>query len=225
MPRAARTALLSAICIIGLLALPGVASASTLDHFALDSYHAGKRHATPPAASEVRLKGEVLYVATVQGTFSYYGAINYLAPQPPWTIVCGSPEGAPQFSSAGGSGDVGFDSEFIFSRPWLPEPCEHAKLPVKWINFQMNPGTGVWAHPNVLNVGSPAAPNPTHTYEYAVVGVEHHHVAFRLYDINTRDNYGSLHISLRYATAGDCEGTKYAAFGLSSEGECLSRLL
>ena len=49
-----------------------------------------------------------------------------------------------------------------------------------------------------------------------------HNVKFRLYDIDTRDNYGSLTISLRDATPADCSGTKYLAFGLSKESECLS---
>jgi hypothetical protein len=217
--------LCTAICVLGAMAIPAVAQASTtIDRFTLDSYHSWKRKVTPPAASEVKLQ-EGLYVATVQGTFSYYAAINYVAPQAPWTILCGTPETAPEFSSAGGSGKVGFDAEFILSRPWLPEPCAQAKLPVKWINFQMNNGSGVWAHPAVLNVGSPAVPNPAHTYEYALIGRTHHHVAFRLFDLDTRDNYGSLKISLREATASDCAGTKWQAYGLASEAECHSELL
>jgi hypothetical protein len=221
MLRVGRTILCTAVCALGVIALPAVASATTIDHFTLDSYHASNKKFTPPVTSSVKLGGG-LYVATVQGTFSYYGAINYVAPQPPWTILCGTPEAAPQFSSAGGSGKVGFDAEFIFSRPWLPAPCANAKLPVHWTNFQMNVGNGVWAHPVALNVGTPPAPNPSHTYEYAIASKKGHHVAFRLYDINTRDNYGSLHISLRAATSADC--TKYAAFGSTSEAECITDL-
>jgi hypothetical protein len=224
MMRAGRIILCSAVCALGVFLPPAVAAASTtIDHFALDSYHAWNRKATPPARSRVRLKS-ALYVATVQGTFSYYAAINYVAPQAPWTILCGTPESAPQFGSAGGSGKVGFDAEFVISRPWLPEPCAQAKLPVHWINFQMNPGTGVWAHPTALNLSTPPAPTPTHTYEYAVTGRKGHRVGFRLSDIDTRDNYGSLSIALRPATPEDCTGTKYAAFGLSSEAECVAHL-
>jgi hypothetical protein len=213
------------MCLLGVIALPAGANATpSIDHFALDTYHAWKKQFTPPATSEVKLKGGALYVATVQGTFSYYAAINYIVPQAPWTILCGTPENEPQYPSAGGSGKVGFDAEFILSRPWLPEPCAQAKLPVKWVNFQMNNGSGVWVHPNVLNVTTPV-PNPTHSYEYALVGYHHHHVAFRLDDIYTRDNYGSLRISLRDATESDCTGTKYAAFGLGSEAECIADLL
>lgn len=223
MLRGVRIITCCAICAVGIGATPAIAGATaTIDHFTLDSYHAWSRSYTPPATSSVKLKN-ALYVATVQGTFSYYGAINYSDPQPPWTMLCGTPEPSPQFSSAGGAGPVGFDSEFVFSRPWLPAPCAHAKLPVKWINFQMNPGTGVWAHPAVLNVGTPPEPTPSHLYEYALVGHKGHHVAFRLYDIDTRDNYGSLKISIREATASDCSGTtRYTAFGFATEAECVS---
>jgi len=224
MLRAGRIILCTAMCALGSIALSAAASASTtIDHFALDSYHAWSHKNTPPARSSAKL-GNGLYVAIVQGTFSYYGAINYVAPQPPWTILCGTPESAPQFESAGGSGKVGFDAEFVISRPWLPAQCESAKLPVHWINFQTNTGGGVWAHPTALNLASPPAPTPSHTYEYAFKGKKGHHVAFRLYDINTRDNYGTLKISLRAASAGDCTGTKYTAFGLASEAECIADL-
>jgi hypothetical protein len=156
----------------------------------------------------------------VSGTFSYYGAINYVVPQAPWTIVCGTPEAEPQNQSAGGSGPVGFDAEFIFSRPWTPEACAQANLPVRWINFQMK-DAGPWAHPEALNLAEPAAPNPSHTYEYAVVG-QKRRVAFRLFDIRTRDNYGTLKISLRTATAADCAGANFEAFGFATEGECVA---
>jgi len=224
MLRAVRVFLCCATCVLGVIALPAVAGASaTIDQFNLDSYHAWDREYTPPARSSVKLK-KGLYVATVQGTFSYYAAINYTVPQPPWTIVCGTPEAAPQFGSAGGSGPVGFDAEFIFSRPWQAEPCAHAHLPAKWQNFQMNDGVTGWMHPAVLNIGYPAVPNPTHTYEFALRGHKGRHVSFRLLDIYTRDNYGSLRISLRAATAADCSGTKYQAFNLTSEAECLEKV-
>jgi hypothetical protein len=218
MLRTGRILLCTAVCLAGVIAVPAVASASTvIDHFALDSYHAWKRPYTPPATSSVLLK-KGLYIATVQGTFSYYSAINYVVPQTPWTILCGTPEGAPLFGSAGGSGKVGFDSEFVISRPWLPAPCAAAKLPVKWLNFQMNAGHGTWAHPVAL--GAPTVPTPTHTYEYALPVTGGHHVSFRLFDIDTRDNYGSLRISLSAATIANC--TEFAAFGLGSEAACIA---
>ncbi len=212
----------SAVLAVAGLLLAGSAQGATVDQFSLDSYHAWNKDHTPAVRSEVRLKKH-LYVATVTGTFSYYGAINYLVPQAPWTVLCGTPESAPQYESAGGSGPVGFDSEFIFSRPWTPEACATAHLPVQWINFQMKNGPGGWAHPTALNVSDPPAPDPNHSYEYAIVG-QKKKVAFRLFDIRTRDNYGTLRISIRTATAADCTGTKYEAFGLSSEAECLSEV-
>jgi hypothetical protein len=221
MQRARRVILCSVACVLGVITLPAAASASTIDHFSLDSYHAWKRNHTPPATSSVKLQ-HALYVATVQGTFSYYGAINYAVPQPPWSIVCGTPEGSPQFGSAGGSGQVGFDAEFVFARPWTPPLCAQAKLPAHWINFQMKVGTGGWAHPTPL--AASAAPSSSHAYEYAVVGQKRHHVAFRLFDIDTRDNYGSLKISLRNATAADCSGGRYLAFKSTDEAECIGLL-
>jgi len=207
---------------MGMLIAPGVASAATyFEHFTLDSYHAGSTKYTPPATSRTKLKG-ALYVASVQGTFSYYGAINYADPQPPWSILCGTPAAAPLFPSAGGSGKVGFDAEYVFARPWTAPLCAAAKLPVHWINFQMKTGAGGWAHPTPLVATT--VPTATHTYEYAVVGQKSHKVSFRLYDIDTRDNYGSLVISLRDATPADCAGTKYLAFGKTSESECLASL-
>jgi hypothetical protein len=224
MSRTTRILPCAAICAVAMGILSGSASAATsFEHFSLDSYHAWHRKFTPPATSRTTLKAG-LYVATVHGTFSYYGAVNYAAPQPPWTIVCGTPEPAPQLASAGGAGQVGFDSEFVFARPWLPELCAQAKLPVKWINFQMNDATSGWTHPSALGLASPPAPSPSHTYEYALPAPGKHHVSFRLFDVNTRDNYGTLSISLRQATASDCAGNNYEAFLTSSEEECVAKV-
>jgi hypothetical protein len=218
--RACRVALCSAALALGVLAAPSTAGAlPILDHFVLDSYHAGGSKWTPAASSRIAL-GNGLYVAIVQGTFSYYGAINYVVPQPPWTVLCGTPESAPQFESAGGAGAVGFDSEFVFARPWTPEMCAAEKLPLKWINFQYRFGPGEWGHPTTLVPAT--APAANHTYEYAIVGHKGKKAAFRLYDIDTRDNYGSLRISLRAATPADCTGTRWQAFGVASEGECVA---
>ncbi len=221
MLRATRATVCAAICAMGLLALPSAAGASTyIDHFTLDSYHAGNSHATPPAVGAAKLVPGALYVFTVQGTLSYYSAINYVDPQPPWTVLCGTPEAAPQFASAGGAGEVGFDSEYVFARPWLPTPCAEEKLPMKWTNFQVHIGPGEWVHPTTLVPTT--GPSPTHSYEYAFVAPKGRHLMVRLYDILTRDNYGSLRISTRLATTADCEGTKYTAFKLSSEAECVA---
>jgi hypothetical protein len=222
MLRGIRVVLCTAVLGLGALVAPGAAGAVTfLDHFTLDSYHAGGGKYTPAASSRISLQ-EGLYVAVVQGTFSYYGAINFVVPQPPWTVLCGTPEGAPQFSSAGGAGPVGFDSEFVFARPWTAELCNQAKLPVRWLNFQEKFGPGDWGHPATLTPQS--APAPSHAYEYAVPGRKGKKAAFRLLDIDTRDNYGSLHISLRAATAADCGGTQWQAFGVGSEAECIAQI-
>jgi hypothetical protein len=208
---------------VGAFLLVGTASAATVDQFSLDSYHAWNKNHTPAVKSEVKLKDQHLYVATVSGTFSYYGALNYLVPQSPWTVVCGTPEAAPQYGSAGGSGEVGFDAEYIFARPWTEDACAQAHLPVRWTNFQMNDGDGVWAHPTALSQPTPPAPSASHAYDYAIVG-QKSRVAFRLFDIRTRDNYGTLRISIRTATASDCAGTNYEAFGTDSEASCIAAL-
>jgi hypothetical protein len=214
--------------VVCLLSVPAVAGATgTIDHFSLDSYHAWYLPHTPPATSNVALRPG-LYVAVVQGTFSYWTPKNYSHPRPtlfhPWTIVCGTPEPEPEFASAGGSGPVGLDAEFIFSRPWTPRKCAADKLPAKWSNFQMYTGLGsTWTHPTALNLSTPAAPNPSHTYEYPIKETSgYHHVSFRLADIDTRDNYGSLQITLRAATPSDCAGSRYVGFGLTSAAQCVS---
>jgi hypothetical protein len=215
-----RVALCAVVGAFAALLFSTVASAATVDHFSLDSYHAWKKNHTPAAKSEVKLKNK-LYVAKVQGTFSYYGALNYVVPQAPWTELCGTPEASPEFGSAGGSGQVGFDSEFIFARPWTSDACAEANLPVQWVNFQMKTGDGGgWQHPSMLV--EPLAPSADHSYEYAVVGQKGKRVGFRLFDIRTRDNYGTLMITIRTAKAADCAG--YMAFGLSSEAECLTKI-
>ena len=81
-----------------------------------------------------------LYVATVQGTISYYGALNYLHPQAPFDRVCGLPEAAPMFPSAAGSGRVSDDAQFIFSY-LSARPCTIA-LPEQRGNFKVNTGPG-----------------------------------------------------------------------------------
>ncbi len=82
----------------------------------LDSNYAWSRHLTPEVSSAAQLpKG--LYVATVQGTLSYWTAKFFKKPHAtkkrPWTMICGTPEAAPQFASAGGTGPVGMDAEFV----------------------------------------------------------------------------------------------------------------
>lgn len=195
-----------------------------MEHLNLDSFYNWGRDHTPAVRTHSSLESG-LYVATVKGTFSLYSAQNWLTPEAPFSTICGTPEPAPTYGSRGGSGEVGFDSEFIFARPWTPTSCAAASLPATWTNFQMKAGGGVgWHHPTVLASHTPTAPSPGHRYEYAVIGHSGRRLAFRLVDSPTADNYGSLRISVRPARDGDCAHLKFRAFHLASEAACLARV-
>lgn len=185
----------------------------------LDAYSPTHRSFTPPVSSRLRLARDRLYVATVRGSVSFYESIDYVAIQAPWHVMCGAPERAPMFSSAGGSGRVGTDAEFIFALPLVGRSCAHARLPRPYTNFQTNLGQG-WKHPNVLSSQSLVKPSRSHTYEFALTGAGQP-VSFRLIDTDTRDDYGSFRIYLRTAVPGDCSGGGYQAFSLT-RAACLT---
>lgn len=184
-------------------------------HISLDSYHDWSRAYTPPVSTPFKIPSGAYYVATVDGSFSYYAAINYGVPQRPWKIVCGTPGSSAKYRGAGGGGRVGFDAEFVFARPWTKNKCLKAHLPVRWGNFQMNAGEG-WHHPMLLG-SVPTAPRPGHTYSYAIVGQDRR-ANFRLRDVYVRDNYGLLNITVRPATGSDC--SSYTAFGFATQSAC-----
>lgn len=205
-------------------ALPAVAvaklkppAAPTTAHISLDSYHAWRRHYTPPVSTPFQVRRGSYDVAIVDGSFSYYAAANYTVPQRPWKIVCGSPQPSAKYPGAGGNGPVGFDAEFAFARPWSSRKCARAHLPQRWRNFQMNAGTG-WHHPTLLGP-PPSTPGSDHTYSYAVVG-DNRTIQFRLKDVLTRDNYGVLKITVRPAAVSDC--SSYASFGFASQSACIA---
>jgi hypothetical protein len=215
-------------CAALLAALPATAGASsrlaaqaaqTVGTATLDAYQASSRPSTSPVSLRAKLIRDKLYVATVQGAISDYAAINYVALQAPWRVMCGTPQSASSFASAGGSGQVSNDAEFIFAQPWSTLQCP-AQLPAHWTNLQLNDGTG-WSHPKLLSGANVTAPTPTHTYQYAVVG-HGQRVSFRLIDPSTSDNYGSFRISLRTGVTGDCSVARYQAFGLQSRSACLA---
>jgi len=223
------TSRLAAITAVLMFGIVGPAAATKpLEQLTLDSHynwhHWETHHLGTPPVSTAKPLPKGLYVATVQGTFSYYSAANYVHPKWPWTILCGAPQAAPIFPSGNETGKVGFDAEFVFARPWRPRSCERSHIPFRWKNFQMSRGI-VWSHPQAINLsGPPYAPSPTHTYEYAVPIWFPNHVSFRLFDTNTRDNYGSLHIAIRQATPSDCANSNYKAFGFATETQCLAEV-
>ena len=185
----------------------------------LDAYSPTHRTFTPPVSSRSKLARDRPYVATVRGSVSFYESVDYVAIQAPWHVLCGAPERAPMFGSAGGSGRVGTDAEFIFALPLVGRSCANARLPRPYANFQANLGRG-WEHPSLLSGRALVRPSRSHTYEFALSGAGQP-VSFRLIDTDTRDDYGSFRIYLRSAVAADCSGQGFQAFGLTRMG-CLA---
>ena len=213
---ALKRAIVTFVLALGSLVLVSTAAAkSDSDRpLVLDAYSPAHRFPfTPPVSSRSKLARKHLYVATVRGSVSFYEAVDYVAIQAPWQIMCGAPERAPMFSSAGGSGRVGNDAEFIFALPVVGRSCASVRLPRPYANFQTNVGQG-WTHPNVLSRQTLLGPSRSHTYEFALTGAGKP-VSFRLNDPDTRDDYGSFRIYLRNAVTGDCAGSGHGAFGLS----------
>ena len=209
-----RWAVVSVVLALCCAVLVSTAAASPGDRpLVLDAYSPTHRSFTPPVSSRSKLARDHLYVATVRGSVSFYQSIDYLAIQAPFHVMCGASERAPMFGSAGGSGRVDTDAEFIFALPLVARSCANARLPRPYANFQANLGQG-WAHPSLLSPQTPAKPSPSHTYEFALTGAGTP-VSFRLIDTDTRDDYGSLRIYLRTAVAGDCSGHGSQAFGLA----------
>jgi hypothetical protein len=195
------------------LALPADAELSSQRPLVLEAYSPTQHSSTPPVSGRSKLARGRLYVATVRGTVSFYAAIDYVAIQAPFHVMCGAPERAPMFSSAGGSGNVGTDAEFIFALPLTAHSCAHARLPRTYANFQANLGHG-WSHPNVLSPQNLVKPSRSHTYEFALTGAGKP-VSFRLVESDARDDYGSFRIYLRSAVPADCSGHGSQAFGLT----------
>jgi hypothetical protein len=210
-----RWAVVSLALALGSVVLVSTAAAKSPGNrpLVLDAYSPTHQSFTPPVSSRSKLARDRLYVATVRGSVSFYESIDYLAIQAPWHVMCGAPERAPMFNSAGGSGRVGTDAEFIFALPLVARSCANARLPRPYTNFQANLGQG-WEHPSVLSRQTLVKPSRSHTYEFALTGAGKP-VSFRLIDTDTRDDYGSFRIYLRTAVAGDCSGHGYQAFGLT----------
>ncbi len=201
-----------ALAFLGLVSTAAAKSVSDRP-LVLDAYSPAHKGSTPPVSSLSKLARQRLYVATVRGSVSFYESLDYVAIQAPWKVMCGAPERAPMFGSAGGSGRVSDDAEFIFALPLAGRSCARTKLPMPYANFQANVGQG-WMHPSVVSRQTLVKPSRSHTYEFALTGAGKP-VSFRLIDTDTRDDYGSFRIYLREAVTGDCAGRGHGAFGLS----------
>ncbi len=209
-----KRAIVTLVLALGSLMLVSTAAAKSVSDrpLVLDAYSPARIGFTPPVSSRSKLARERLYVATVRGSVSFYESVDYVAIQAPWQVMCGAPQRAPMFSSAGGSGRIGNDAEFIFALPLVGRSCANTRLPQPYTNFQANLGQG-WKHPSVLSRQTLVKPSRSHTYEFALTGAGKP-VSFRLIDTDTRDDYGSFRIYLRNAVAGDCSGVGHGAFGL-----------
>jgi hypothetical protein len=216
-----KRAVVTLVLVLGALvaALSAGAASASPRPLVIDAYSPARNFFTSPVSSPSKLSRKHLYVATVRGSVGFYEAVDYTAIQVPWHIMCGVPQRAPMFSSAGGSGPVGNDAEFIFALPLVGHSCARQKLPRPYPNFQANLGDG-WNHPNVLSRHRLVKPSRSHTYEFALTGAGQP-VSFRLIDPDTRDDYGSFRIYLRSAVSADCAGLGYQAFGLS-QNACLA---
>ena len=183
----------------------------------MDFYSPGLVAHTPPLYSTRLTKGK-LYVLTVQGTVSFYAAVDYLQIQAPFTTFCGAPQAAPLFGSAGGSGPVSNDAEFIFAQPITTGTCATLKLPVAYPNFQVNNGFG-WGHPVLLSPKPLRRPTANHAYSFAIVG-QGKPLGLELVDPDTRDDYGSFRITIRHAIGSDCSHGQWKAFALKRAAIC-----
>ncbi|MBV9820012.1 MAG: hypothetical protein JOZ07_16900 [Solirubrobacterales bacterium] len=202
--------------LLGLL-LPSAAAAknSQPKPLTMDMYSPLHNFFSNPVTSSTAL-GHHLYVATVRGSVSFYQPVDYIDPQLPFTVMCGKPQTAPLFASAGGVGPVSNDAAFIFAQPLQGKACSTLKLPAQFPNFQANLGKGGWKHPNLVSQAPLRKPSPTHTYSFALDG-QGKAVSFRMIDPDTRDDYGSFKIYIRPAVRSDCAGIGHKAFFLSAK--------
>ena len=183
----------------------------------MDSYSPSLNPHSARKSSPKLSKGK-LYVLTAQGTVSYYAAVDYLQIQAPFTTFCGKSQPAPLFASAGGSGPVSNDPEFIFAQPITTGACATLKLPAQNPNFQVNNGFG-WGHPPLLSPKPLRRPKANHAYSFAIVG-QGKPLGLQLVDPDTRDDYGSLHITIRHAVGSDCSHGQWRAFALKRAAIC-----
>jgi hypothetical protein len=212
---------LTLIVIAITMALTSVAASAkslVVSRLRMDAYNPGLVAHTPPLSSAKLAKGK-LYVITVQGTVSFYAAVDYLQIQKPFTAFCGKPQAAPLFNSRGGAGPVSNDAEFIFAQPIVTGNCKGLRLPHVYPNFQVNNGFG-WGHPKLLSPKRLRRPTANHTYSFAIVG-QGRRLGLELVDPDTRDDYGSFRILIRHAVSTDCTHRQWRAFALKRAAICI----
>jgi hypothetical protein len=210
-----------ALAAVAITAVAGTAAASAkslvVARLTMDAYSPRTAGHTPRLQSPRLTKGK-LYVVTVQGTVSFYAAVDYLQIQKPFTRFCGTPRTAPLFASGGGSGPVSNDAEFIFAQPIRGGGCGRLKLPIAYPNFQVNDGFG-WGHPRLLSPRPIRRPTSDHAYSFAIVG-QGRRLGLELVDPDTRDDYGSFRVTIRRAVGSDCTHGQWRAFALKRAAIC-----
>ena len=120
----------------------------------------------PIASTSQPLRSGSYWVATVQGTVSYYPSRDYRWAVAPWHATCGHPMAEPRFPGGiSRPGPVGADAEFVFARPAIQASmCQ--RLLGRSVNFQIRGWHGGWSHPAILGP-LPAAPLASHSYRFA----------------------------------------------------------
>src|SRR3954453_8898647 len=171
----------------------------------LDTLENAKDGAAGPVSTPDVLTAGRFYGIEVSGTFTTY--LNKIWQRSNAHFgICGTALGSlsgPVFPSPGGATGTpaGQDAEGIFSRPWFL-PCPHP-LPKQYGAFKVDLGSG-FAHPAANNMPS-SAPHANHTYVYLVQG-QGAVARFEQVDTPTGDNDGILQVTVRPATASDCNG-------------------
>ncbi len=199
------------LALAGFALVPASAQAETKY---LDSFDRGRDRYAGPVRFAQRLENGRPYVVAAQGTVSFFSNSAY-------ADNCGSkPELRPLFASRGRPrGPVGFDPEFIFAEPRARGQCRQPTPPFRSLSFQMSAGLA-FRHPAPLG-SAPEVPTPRHGYAYPLVG-RGQRPRFRLYDENTRDNYGRLKVTVRRARGTDCAGEQFTQFGFATVADCVA---
>jgi hypothetical protein len=167
---------------------------------------------SPRATFSDKLASGKWYVVTASGTGSYFKPAQWANPvlrHHRRGIVCGTPESAPMFPTAGPTGPVGVDPETMFARLTTRRRCTHDPLPRTSRRFQLNNGNG-FRHPTTLS-GRYTTPRRDHIYSYPVLGLRRR-LSVRVKDRVSWDNYGAFHVTLRLATDADCASRQWHNF-------------
>ena len=136
----------------------------------MDAYSPGLSRALARGCHSPTLTKGKLYVITVQGTVSFYAAVDYLQIQKPFIAFCGkSQAGAPvRLGRRLRTRSPTTPSSSSPSRS-RPAPAAAMKLPLAYPNFQVNNGFG-WGHPTLLSPKPVRRPTANHAYSFAIVG-------------------------------------------------------